>query len=226
MSQAIESAAPSKPSHPFGEDYFLRGPESGLSNYVNYSWKRDLTVFCAARMMLALGARSGDRVLDYGCARGYYVAALRLLGYQASGFDISEWAVANCHPEVKEYVTNSLASFYPNSMEWVVCKDVLEHIPEAQLAGVVESLLRIASKGILIIVPLCGGGNRFVAPQDNEDKTHVNCWYLETWVDFLQKQVDALNIPALVSGGFRLRGVKEACDPYPRSVGFLTIFAL
>jgi hypothetical protein len=31
-------------NHPYTEDYFMRGPESGLSNYRDYQWLPDLTI--------------------------------------------------------------------------------------------------------------------------------------------------------------------------------------
>lgn len=226
MSEAIQSASP------FDEDYFMNGIASGKSNYENYVWKRDLTVFCCARMMLHLGAQQRDTVLDYGCSRGYYCKALAMLGYHSTGYDISEWAIANCDPEVKWRVSNVLRAEY---YDWVISKDTLEHIPKPVLRGTIEAIIRMARKGALIIVPLGETGydfigdpiRKFVAPQDNADQTHVNCFGLEEWLNLIQAVIDKGDgsgpFPVTVSGGFKLPGVKEACDPYPNSVGFITI---
>lgn len=207
----------------FGEDYFMRGREKGLSNYENYTWKRDLTVFCAQRMALFMGCQHGDTILDYGCSRGYYVRALRMAGYDASGYDISQWAIANCDPEVRGLVSNSLPE---SRVKWIFCKDVLEHIPADQLLKVIASFMQISQKGVLIIVPLGFSDSKrsgYIAPQDNEDATHLNCWSLSGWLKYIQHVIDDSALPWVVQGGYKLPGVKEACDDYPCSVGFITM---
>lgn len=204
----------------FDEDYFLRGKSTGKSNYENYTWKRDLTVFCAHRMAMLLGCQQGDRILDYGCSRGYYVRALRMAGYDATGFDISKWAIANCDPEVKGLVGNSLPD---HTVRWIIAKDVLEHIGCDELTNVISAFMRIATKGALIVVPLSNGLAKFVAPQDNEDPTHCNCWTLPEWLMKIQGVIDRDAAPWVVQGGYKLPGVKEACDDFPQSVGFITM---
>lgn len=205
----------------FDEDYFMRGRETGKSNYENYSWKRDLTVFCAARMALYLGCERGDTVLDYGCSRGFYVRALRMIGFDARGFDISKWAIANCDPEVEGLVGNDLPA---DTFDWIFCKDVLEHIPPSTLLNVLAWFLGHARKGAIIIVPLGSTmTGKFMAPQDNEDKTHVNCWDLETWLGWIQGVIDTQKEHWVVQGGYKLPGVKEACDKWPGSVAFITL---
>ena len=72
---------------------------------------------------------SFNTCVDYGCAKGFLVHALRLLGSNAWGEDISEYAVENCHPSVKDYV--SLPN--DNTYDLLICKDVLEHIEEEDI---------------------------------------------------------------------------------------------
>lgn len=205
----------------FGEDYFMRGREKGLSNYENYTWKRDATVFCAARMALFMGCQQGDSILDWGCSRGYYVRALRMLGYDARGYDISEWAIKNCDPEVRGLVENTLPEDRPH---WIFAKDVLEHMEGENLRGAIFTFLRMAKKGALIIVPLGDSSfGKFFTPQDNDDATHRSCFDLPEWLTLIQDVIDRDNAPWTVQGGYKLPGVKEACDPYPNSVAFITM---
>lgn len=210
----------------FGENYYLRGIESGLSNYVDYSWKPQVTIPCVQRMMAFLGAVPNESVFDWGCARGFYVRALRELGFHAWGYDISEWAIINCDPTVSDYVSNiePLAI----TVDWVVSKDCLEHIPFARLPVVVQKILKLCKKGALIVVPLCadahnGQAGAFINPRDNADSTHVICWTLTEWVKFIQSEIDLADAPFTVQGGYKLPGVKTAADPYPCSCAFLTI---
>lgn len=205
----------------FTADYYLNGPASGLSNYTNYSWQPETTIPCAARMMRFLGASFGDTVHDFGCARGYYVKAYRGFGFDATGNDVSQWAIQNCDSDVRGHVWNALPDF---SVDWVIAKDVLEHIPEAHLAPVMRDILTITKKGALIIVPLGNSDTKqYVAPQDNADSTHVTCWNLSQWLHFLDNAIERSGKRMVASGGYKLPGVKSACDPYPESVAFLTV---
>ena len=45
----------------------------------------------AEKLIATMGMQPYDSVLDFGCARGYLVKALRKLAIMAYGYDISEW---------------------------------------------------------------------------------------------------------------------------------------
>ena len=45
--------------------------------------------------------RKGDKVLDIGCAKGFFVNDLVDKGIDAYGIDISSYAIKNCHPKIK-----------------------------------------------------------------------------------------------------------------------------
>lgn len=227
-SDSSEWAGPIEPpsravsSSPFNEDYFMRGPDTGLSNYRDYRWRPELTIPACAQIMAFLGAKKGDTVLDYGCARGYYVRALRELHYNAFGQDVSTWAIENCDPDVKAFVSNEnvIGVFH-----WILCKDVLEHIPPDVLNVVIEYFLKIVLRSVFIVVPLVAYSENeaYINPADNADATHVNRWTLTEWLDFIQYIIGNRSSTFTVSGSYKVHGVKQAADPYPRSCGFITI---
>lgn len=201
----------------FTEDYFLRGPESGLSNYKDYSWKPELTVPACKKVAEYFGMRRGDSLLDVGCSRGYYVRALRVLGYRAFGYDVSEWAVKNCDPEVAEYVSNE---FPKRAFDWVLAKDVLEHIPSADLAPLVEMLNDKATKGMLFIVPLADTtGGAYLRKEDEMDSTHIIRWPLNVWITFLEDHAPDFNVNA----SYNIHGIKPAAAKERHSTGFFTL---
>jgi cyclopropane fatty-acyl-phospholipid synthase-like methyltransferase len=72
-------------SDKYDADYFLRGKASGKSLYDNYRWMPDLTKPMAERIIEHLGIELDDRIMDFGCARGYLVRALTELGQDAYG---------------------------------------------------------------------------------------------------------------------------------------------
>ncbi len=201
----------------YGEDYFLRGPQTGQSNYVAYSWRPDLTIPACRKIMHYLGAHAYDSVLDVGCARGFYVKALRQLCYHAYGFDISEWAVSNCDPDVKEFVSNM---FPKRAFDWAILKDVAEHIEPKDLFMLISTLNDRLTKGMLIIVPLAHErGGKYMREEDERDVTHVNRWTLNDWITFLEEAAPDFN----VNGSFCIHGIKPAASLIKHSTGFLTL---
>ena len=56
------------PNKQYDADYFLRGKETGKSLYENYRWLPDLTTPMVCSIISHLGIRSGDTILDFGCA--------------------------------------------------------------------------------------------------------------------------------------------------------------
>jgi hypothetical protein len=223
----MTQAATIETQSPFTEDYYLRGPASGLSNYEDYSWHPELTVPVVKLMMRYLGAKKGDTVLDYGCARGYYVKALLGLGYDACGYDISRWAINNCDPEVQGLVFNHPPDCRMVA-DYILAKDVLEHIALPELEKVIESFIEMTVKAALIIVPLAAKDAilplpSYVSPVDNQDSTHKIAWTLDEWLMFIQAAIDASARAFTISGSYKMPGVKRAADPYPRSCGFLVL---
>lgn len=234
-----------RPGSEFDEDYYLRGPETGKSNYVDYSWKPHLTIPVCKLIMRFLGAQKGDSVLDYGAGLGFYTKALLGLGYDACGYDVSQWAIENCDPAVKGLVWHGAPPRH-TAFDYILCKDVLEHIEEPELGKVIESFIEMTVKAALLIVPLGGRAAevrsqkseisgedsdlgppssdlRYVSPVDNQDSTHKIAWTLDEWLMFIQAQIDASGRAFTISGSYKMPGVKRAADPYPRSCGFLVL---
>jgi len=201
----------------FTEDYFLRGPKAGLSNFENYRWMPDATISMATHLKRYLALCPGDRFLDVGCARGYLVKALRMVDVHAFGYDISEWAIANCDPDVKPYVSNHL-----NGGEYytVFSKDTFEHIPPDDLRALLAKLIPCTRKRMFVIVPLAKeDGGEYVHPKEENDSTHVNRFTLPTWMDFLQASAPGF----IVNGSYRYPGLKPGCYEVEHGYGFITL---
>ena len=107
----------------FDEDYFERGPETGKSIYQHYHWLPKMTFGMARAFINEMKPQKHETIIDYGCAKGFFVKALRRLGYQAYGVDISKYAIEHADPEVKKYVFIKPKGHYHLGFT----KDVLEH---------------------------------------------------------------------------------------------------
>jgi SAM-dependent methyltransferase len=167
----------------FNREYFEDGVRHRVSAYENYKWMPERTIREASSLINNI---QFERVLDFGCAKGFMVHALRLLGKDAHGVDVSEYAVSKCQPKVKDYLT-VIESVEDIKGGWdlIVAKDVLEHIPKEELPNVLSALRR-RCKYLFIGVPL-GDGVRYRIREYEMDITHVvrepEEWWLTTIVD-------------------------------------------
>ena len=167
----------------FDEKYFEDGVRHRVSAYENYRWMPERSIREASSIINNI---SFTTVLDFGCAKGFMVHALRLLGKEAHGVDVSEYAVANCHPKVKEYLSVvDTAEDIKGGWDLIIAKDVLEHIPKEEILSVLSALRR-RCKTIFVAVPL-GDGTRYRIREYEMDITHVTKepeeWWLTTLVE-------------------------------------------
>lgn len=206
----------------FDEDYYLRGASSGKSLYVDYRWMPSLTMTMVRHIADHLDIEMTDRVLDFGCARGYVVRAFVELGYDAYGIDISEWAITNCDDAVKDRV--SLASPITSNLvghDWITCKDCLEHIPEEDIMAQLLGLASSARKGVFIVVPLSNSIDQpYVVPDYEKDITHQIRWPMLAWVSAIEQSFGS---GWSVQFQYRFEGVKDNYAQWPKGNAFITV---
>jgi cyclopropane fatty-acyl-phospholipid synthase-like methyltransferase len=204
---------------PYTSDYFLNGKATGKSNYEGYRWLPDATLPFARHLQWFLHLDGQDVILDHGCARGYLVKALRLNGLNARGMDISEWAIENCDPSVKEHVSNDLVTG-DKIYDWVIAKDCWEHIELNDLKTLVPKFGHSVRKGIFIVVPLTAyTSGPYVRAEDEQDPTHKIRFTLPDWLLFLTDLLPEFN----VCGSYHIHGIKPASVEKRQSCGFFTM---
>lgn len=119
------------------------------------------------------------RVLDVGCAKGFLVEALRDLGINAYGFDISETAIEEVREDIKPYCTVGSVDdpeMYQGQYDLILCIEILEHVPE-----------RMAETAIKL---MCEHANTVLfssSPDDFDEPTHINVRPAEYWDDLFAK---------------------------------------
>jgi SAM-dependent methyltransferase len=109
--------------------------------------------------------------LDAGCAMGFLVEALHKRGVDASGVDISEYAISQVHESVADRcsaasLTEPLAQRY----DLITCIEVLEHLPPAETEPAIANL--------------CAATDRLLfssTPGDYGEPTHLNVQPPEGW---------------------------------------------
>ena len=189
---------------PFTEAYYERGMETGLSLYSHYRWLPDLTLPMCEALVRELGITKEDSILDFGCAKGYVVKALRQMGYLAWGEDVSEYAIANVDSETRAYCVLRGASDFSWGpvFDWILAKDVLEHLEEAECLKTLKGL-RESARNLFIAVPL-GDGHNYIIPDMERDVTHKIRQPLWWWSGLVEEAGFKI-----VSAKFSMPGVKE-----------------
>ena len=209
-----------KPPSYYDADYFLRGQEKGVSLLQDYRWLPEVTIRLAMAIIDMAAIPREQPVLDYGCATGYLVKALRLLHRDAYGIDHSGWAVANADLSVRDYIRMCRDGYQLpfNSIRFhtIIAKDVLEHCLETQVEQV---LRRLRDKGdqLIMIVPL-GDGYHYIIPYMEEEPDHVVRQKVEWW---RSKAEYAGWTPQVVTN--RVEGIKDQWVHYPN--GHLILYA-
>lgn len=95
----------------FGRAYFDGTRAQGYGGYhYDGRWKA-----VAQRAIAHWRLKPGDRVLDVGCAKGFFVKDLRdaLPGLDAVGIDISDYALDNAHPDARPYLRKASCDELP-----------------------------------------------------------------------------------------------------------------
>lgn len=134
----------------YDEGYYRRGERCGFKDYFydHPEQQQQLAIkFHACRSVVHGSA------LFIGCAMGFEVAYWRRQGRQASGCDVSRWAIDNALPAavgaVRHYDGRSLSWLPDNSVDLVASFDVLTHLPDDMLRDLAAEMVRVARLGIV-----------------------------------------------------------------------------
>jgi SAM-dependent methyltransferase len=195
----------------FTREYYEDGVRKGISGYENYRWMPTRSIPEALEIKNYFNPSS---VLDYGCAKGYLVHALRMLGVQACGEDISDYAIENCHPKVKDFISKPNNSSFT---ELVICKDILEHVHEEDLPELLTGLQKRGSQ-FFFVIPL-GDEDRFRIREYEVDVTHVTKKDEEWWFDLFESCGYRLTNFSYSFGAVKHKWI----EPYPYGNGFFCL---
>ena len=130
----------------FGKEYFDGTREQGYGGY-SYDGR---WVPIAEDIVKHFGLKSGDRVLDVGCGKGFLVKDLMMVcaGLEVFGIDISEYAVMNCEPTVTGRVHHGNATHLPfpdNSFQAVISINTVHNLDRAHCILAIQEMGRVAS---------------------------------------------------------------------------------
>jgi SAM-dependent methyltransferase len=206
-----------KKNNLFDRDYYENGVKKGISGYENYKWiptrsiPEAITIFEKIRF---------DSALDFGCAKGFLVHALKLIsGKPVYGVDISEYAIETSIPQVRDslFLMQDKLSSLSIDVDLIIAKDVLEHIPEDEIDEVFSEFYKTCNKAFLVI-PL-GDNDSFRIREYEMDRTHVTKKDEEWWFEKIRKSGFKLKFFDYSFGNIKEKWI----GPYKYGNGFFII---
>lgn len=117
----------------YTEDYFKSSfPALGYEDYA--ANKKDIQKSFRRRMKYLEQAARGKRLLDVGCACGFFLEVAAEKGFQPEGIDCSEWAADFARKHTPFPIYTGLIDTYPwaagTSYDVITCWDVIEQLPD------------------------------------------------------------------------------------------------
>jgi len=155
----------------FGFDYFDGDRNHGYGgfNYQQRFWQPVIPTIIENYQI-----DNSSVVLDVGCAKGFFLFDLKqeLPSISINGVDISEYAIENAKPEVKEYLQVANATKLPfkdDSFDFVMSINTVHNLNREDCAISLQEIERVSR------------GNSFItvdAYRNDEEKTRMEAWNL------------------------------------------------
>ena len=137
----------------FGKEYFDGTREQGYGGFrYDGRWK-----VIAEDIVRHYDLKSGDRVLDIGCAKGFLVKDLMKVcpGLEVFGIDVSIYAVMNCEPEVvgRLHIGDARQLPFPDkSFKVALAINIIHNLTYEECLIAITEINRVTTKGAYIQV--------------------------------------------------------------------------
>jgi len=149
----FDKAACAQISKKFGKDYFDGDRQYGYGGYkYDGRWRP-----FAEKLIDHYGLKTGDKILDIGCAKGFLVHDFRqaLPGLEAIGLDISDYAIANAMPDVRPFLRVGTAAELPypdHHFDLVVSVNTLHNLYLPDLFKSLREIERVGRRHKFIVL--------------------------------------------------------------------------
>jgi SAM-dependent methyltransferase len=129
----------------FDYEYFDGTREQGYGGY-HYDGR---WIPIARDIAAHFGLKAGDRVLDIGCAKGFLMRDLMEIvpGLEAWGLEISQYAIANCHPDSRGRIACGTAQRLPfadGTFAAALSINVIHNLARSACIEAVQEMERVA----------------------------------------------------------------------------------
>lgn len=137
----------------FGQEYWDGARQYGYGGY-KYDG-RWLPI--AQKIAQHYKLKSGDRLLDVGCGKGFLLHELTVAvpGLIVAGIDISAYGIENAYPDVKPYLIEGRAESLPfgdDAFDVVITLGTLHNLGVTALDRALAEIERVAKRGSYVMV--------------------------------------------------------------------------
>ena len=126
-------------------------------NYGGYKFIPGRWLPVAEYMKKEYDLKKGDKILDVGCGKGFQLKELQNLipGIKVFGLDISQYAIDNAHPDIKDHIKLGCASELPfadNEFDYVFSLNTLHNLKIDKLFSAITEINRVSKNNKYICV--------------------------------------------------------------------------
>lgn len=194
----------------YDKTYFEEGIKAGISGYENYRWLPERIYREVRAVINLLGIDPGQTVLDFGCAKGYWVRGFREYGIKAFGCDTSKYALSTADKAVKKFLTPNVPD---KKFDFIVSRNTFEHIEKWELKKFLKSFAKMTDT-VFFTVPLIDPVTKDYMMQ-MPDKTHKIRWTNAQWLIFAEKCGWKY-----ATGYSHIEGLHDNYKNFPNAMGF------
>lgn len=155
----------------FGQEFFDGDRAHG---YGGFSYHPRFWTPVAPAFQKHFDLRAGDTVLDVGCAKAFMMHDMARLipGLVVKGVDVSEYAIENAMPDMREHVQVADAASLPfpdKSFDAVISINTIHNLARNECARALKEIQRVARRGAFITVD---------AYSDENERRRMEAWNL------------------------------------------------
>jgi ubiquinone/menaquinone biosynthesis C-methylase UbiE len=138
----------------FDIEYF---DKSRLTGYGGYKYIPGFWENTVKKFYNHYNLKKGSKILDAGCAKGFMLYEFKRLFPELDlfGIDISDYAIENCHPEVKDNcITGNVNNikFDDNFFDLVISINTIHNLPLIDCRMSLKEIQRVSKKNSFITV--------------------------------------------------------------------------
>jgi SAM-dependent methyltransferase len=155
----------------FGKEFFDGDRSTGYGGfeYMPHFWQPVIPAFVDH-----WGLGPASSLLDVGCAKGFMLYDLceAIPGITVAGIDVSNYAIENGKPEVREFLSVASAKSLPfedNSFDVVISINTVHNLERDECAKALQEVERVAREGAFVTVD---------AYRDDEEYERMMAWNL------------------------------------------------
>lgn len=172
----------------FGKDFFDGEREFG---YGGFSYNPRYWTDVIPDIITEYNLTNESRVLDVGCAKGFFLYDLRLAlpGIGIQGIDISQYAISNSMDSVRDSLSVASADSLPfesNSFDFVISINTIHNLARHECGVALTEIMRVSKGKAFVTVD---------AYRNPEEKRRMEAWNLtaktmmscDEWIAFFDE---------------------------------------